>query len=851
MGSLKDWNEALVSHFLTRSTSRILFNVTPEVITNIHNKEGFEKSRNDSIEDFLMALCNEKTGYGEEIDKKFDCKTTEKRSNGWPVKPENIFWNAYELRVMFQYGNRESVPPEKQYFKFPDFVPPWTSHLALTILATSMNVGYQPENSRYPMIADLFKQKMDINDEDYSKLHKRIIDEYTRKFFGKVSTYSSGYYWRAPRIIKYYYKDYDNWKTPWSTLYHWAEEQSIYPGTFRKRDGWIMDPVTTHSKFRKDDRNAMLGALNIFDTGVSPSDHALDQVIIQNKSNFRNSNKADITNGKLIALREYALGLWENNQNEIRSYSPISGSSPNPSIDKDISGISVFQIMPYLYIDETRNTQDRVQCFMVRLHHTGGPSPRIGQIISIKGHDFQFHNTKHATSLTPLTLNGNLDLIKNKEVIEHKEKEHVHHIYSFNTSIDVYTKTSSPMVLTQDSNNMYEWMRDDEVSKGFRIVKGMGFGYNDELMTDICGFKIGLDYNYQRIRKSKVKEIDRTKIKLDGGSKISGGTDRRYHFNSPPHFVLTRGHASDVRFLKINPKEDEDGNRYLKNEPTQMQERGKTVWKLSLKDDIFPDDSDSSVVKIFYELEKMGSDRVLNEETFTVVKGVDHWQLHPIADIDSNNKIPESKFNESIFTNHDLCTPISEKERAAKEKEAKAKAEAEEAAAKAEAKAKKEAEAAQNEAKKEAEKKNKEEAKEAEAAEAEAKVKKESEEAQLAEEQAIQAEEAAIRKAEEEAKLAEEQAIQAEEAARIKAEEEARLAEKEKPIHIDRLNVKTTTTQRQVYNDSRCSSCGIPLVERKSTIFPCPGCNLSIGRCPRCRSNGAKYHCLGCDYIGP
>ena len=209
MGALKDWNEALVSHFLNRPGNKILFNVTPEVIANIHNSEGFNKSHDDSIEDFLMALCNEKTGYGKEIDKIFDCKTTEKRSNGWPVKPENIFWNAYELRAMFQYGNRESVDPEKQYFKFPDFVPPWTSHLALTILATSMNVGHkgvrQPGNARYPMIADLLKQKMSINNEDGKKLNKRIQDEYVRKFFGKVSIYSSGYYWRAPRIVIYFY----------------------------------------------------------------------------------------------------------------------------------------------------------------------------------------------------------------------------------------------------------------------------------------------------------------------------------------------------------------------------------------------------------------------------------------------------------------------------------------------------------------------------------------------------------------------------------------------------------------------------------------------------------------------
>ena len=131
MGSLKDWNEALVAHFLRRPAKSILFNVTQDVISSIHESEGFPKSLEDPIEDFLMSLCNKETGYGKQIDDRFACKTTVKRKNGWPVNPEYVFWNAYKLRSMFRYGNRESAP--KRYFKFPDFVPPWTSHLLLPI----------------------------------------------------------------------------------------------------------------------------------------------------------------------------------------------------------------------------------------------------------------------------------------------------------------------------------------------------------------------------------------------------------------------------------------------------------------------------------------------------------------------------------------------------------------------------------------------------------------------------------------------------------------------------------------------------------------------------------------------
>ena len=52
---------------------------------------------------------------------------------------------------------------------------------------------------------------------------------------------------------------------------------------------------------------------------------------------------------------------------------------------------------------------------------------------------------------------------------------------------------------------LYQNYQDDEVSQGYRIIKNMGHGYNDNLMSDICGFKIGLDYNFQRMRKDKVK----------------------------------------------------------------------------------------------------------------------------------------------------------------------------------------------------------------------------------------------------------------------------------------------------------------------------------------------------------
>ncbi|HJO42072.1 MAG TPA: zinc finger domain-containing protein [Candidatus Thalassarchaeaceae archaeon] len=48
-----------------------------------------------------------------------------------------------------------------------------------------------------------------------------------------------------------------------------------------------------------------------------------------------------------------------------------------------------------------------------------------------------------------------------------------------------------------------------------------------------------------------------------------------------------------------------------------------------------------------------------------------------------------------------------------------------------------------------------------------------------------------------------------------------------------------------------CTSSGLPLVEAKSTAFPCPDCGESIGRSERCRVQAVKYICPGCRFEGP
>jgi predicted RNA-binding Zn-ribbon protein involved in translation (DUF1610 family) len=49
-----------------------------------------------------------------------------------------------------------------------------------------------------------------------------------------------------------------------------------------------------------------------------------------------------------------------------------------------------------------------------------------------------------------------------------------------------------------------------------------------------------------------------------------------------------------------------------------------------------------------------------------------------------------------------------------------------------------------------------------------------------------------------------------------------------------------------------CSSCGIRLSGRGSTVFKCPQCGRAdIGRCARCRDQSVAFKCAECGFEGP
>ncbi len=53
-------------------------------------------------------------------------------------------------------------------------------------------------------------------------------------------------------------------------------------------------------------------------------------------------------------------------------------------------------------------------------------------------------------------------------------------------------------------------------------------------------------------------------------------------------------------------------------------------------------------------------------------------------------------------------------------------------------------------------------------------------------------------------------------------------------------------------NLENCSSCGIRLIERGDSVFPCPHCGAAqVGRCRKCRDQSVSYKCPECGFMGP
>ena len=336
MGTLRDWNEALVAHFLSVDADRILFNVTETVIEAIHGHQGFTRHEDHPLADFIRALCRDETGY--EVDGWGTESHTsgDVNGHGWPSNPGGIIRNAYELRNA--YANRYSGEPNSPLWDWEntlDHPPPWTSHLALAILATSMNVGNRPPNSRYGPMADLLYSCTQNSLEEPLRAPNILADEieglWKQRFFGSKIAYRNRWV-PAPYSVKF--RDHEGQTrnfTPWRVLSLWSQHQGLHPGSFHRADGWITNPVTTHSRFREEDIEAAASCLQGLSTTVPPSPQVLNARIVQHAQQFRQRNYSAIRDRRLAPFRELAVHVWTHQTERIPNAPPLNHPQNNGS----------------------------------------------------------------------------------------------------------------------------------------------------------------------------------------------------------------------------------------------------------------------------------------------------------------------------------------------------------------------------------------------------------------------------------------------------------------------------------------------------------------------------------------
>lgn len=780
MGTLRDWNEALCRYFLSNPSERILFCVTADVIESIFQEESFEKTRQHALEDFLWALCNDDTGYGFTVRN----HTTERRESGWPVYPENIFLNAWRLRQVFENHNRNG---EDDFFTFPKSVPPWTAHLALAILGTCMNTAHTG-NARFPAIVDLFLDVMGIDENERRRITERTGYNYRSYFFGNISDGSIRYFRKAPLVIQYSSGGERIVRSPWYVLYDWSLKQDGL-GTFAFRTGWIRDPVGLHSKFRSDDRQAMIRALSQLQSNIRPSEQVIDQIIIDHLQDFRQGNHPHIRARRLNDFREYAYDLWESCQDEILSV--VSGGTDGPTQPAG----TVFQIMPYMYSPSNDASAFSVDHLFLRCYWVNGPRPQAGLTLEVYGHTFEFTGKNYATSMIEATDDAKHHLLAGKTSLEYEG----HLISTFRQAVGA----NRIIPFVQDDQGMHHWDPEDTASSSVAFSSPTLPSQSNKTLTQQFGFNIGVENGVQS-RYREVRQSGRTKLTLFGGRKVSGGQDNRYLASHPPCLALKTGVASDITILDLVETSDEVGNYCLSQLPEPTPRNGKTVWELSLRTDLEPQEGATEIV-VYY---KSAMDEVMAQKRFFLVDLADHWQLYPTQAEPEHDDVHIPAVDIRQFTDGNQTAPMTpehyEELQAAEDSETPTPTSSAPTPP------------------------------------------PEQEEPQSAEPTTRGDAPPRAPVLIPEVAPTPEQKVVAETVPSPPSSDSVETAQVEASGPAPPKPLQQCSTLPRV-----CTSSGVPLAEKGSTVFRCPGCFQPIGRSPRMRNQGVLYKCPNCGFIGP
>jgi predicted RNA-binding Zn-ribbon protein involved in translation (DUF1610 family) len=643
-------------------------------------------------------------------------------------------------------------------------------------------------NARFPAIVDLFLDVMGIDENERRRITERTGYYYRSYFFGNISDGSPRYFRKAPRIIQYSSSGERIVRSPWYVLYDWSLKHDML-GTFAFRTGWIRDPVGLHSKFRSDDRQAMIRALSQLQSNIRPSEQVIDQIIINHLQDFRQGNHSHIRNRRLNDFREYAYDLWESCQDEILSV--VSGGTDGPTQPVG----AVFQIVPYMYSPSNNAPAFFAEHLFLRCYWVSGPRPEVGLTLELYGHTFEFTGKNYATSMIEATDEAKHHLLAGKASLEYDG----HLISTFRQVVDA----NYLVPFVQDDQGMYHWDPEDTASSSVVFSSPALPSQCNKALTQQFGFNIGVTNGVQS-RNREVRQPGRTKLTLFGGRKVSGGHDNRYLASHPPCLALKTGVAADIEFLKIVESTNEVGNHCLSELPDPTQRNGKTVWELSLRTDLEPQEGATEIV-VYY---KSAMDEVTAQKRFFLVDLADHWQLYPTQAEPEHDDVHIPAEDIRQFTDGDQTVPMTP-----------------------------------------------EHYEELQAAEAP--------------EMPAPASSAPTPSPEQEEPQLAEPSTRDDEAPRTPAltpevsptPEQKEVADTiPSPLASNPNEVPQVETsgpapskplQRPLTLPRVCTSSGVPLAEKGSTVFPCPGCFQSIGRSPRMRNQGVLYKCPNCGFIGP
>ena len=307
--------------------------------------------------------------------------------------------------------------------------------------------------------------------------------------------------------------------TPWRVLSLWSQHQGLHPGSFHRADGWITNPVTTHSRFREEDIEAAASCLQGLSTTVPPSPQVLNARIVHHAQQFRQRNYSAIRDRRLAPFCELAVHVWTHQTERIPNAPPLNHPQNNGSS---------FVLTPDLLLEALPREHPNVLLAYARLHHVRGPRPPADVDISTGGLTFRFHaGEKSARSLEGTPLNQASDVFSAQAPID---VEAGGDVVGFATSSSQFI-AQREICLTMNDEGVYIY-DEDQLHAGGYALEMCTEHQQHQVLSLLHGGAVRLRRVDHRLVLDEGRGIDRTRIALRGGAKAQGGGSATYFFDT-------------------------------------------------------------------------------------------------------------------------------------------------------------------------------------------------------------------------------------------------------------------------------------------------------------------------------